>query len=495
MIETEIKFAVHPSFLVPADEGLGDGLALEPAAPQDLLATYYDTPDLRLARSGVTLRFRTGERDEPVWTVKLPNTGRSVNARHELDFPGSSDAIPDEAVDLVTAYVRSSSLQPVATLATLRKRWRVFDDRGDIAEIADDEVSLLDGERVLARFREIEIEATEGRESRLEEIAAVLRAAGAMPSEPIPKAVRALGPRATDPPDVSDPAPVKGSDPSGALVKAVIARATNRLIAHDPFARLGDPEGVHQMRVAARRIRSDLRTFQPLVDQEWLRSLTDELRWVGRVLGEVRDLDVMSARLHATARGLEMPLEPLFRALEERRTQATQRMMGALRSTRYRMLLDRLVKASNAPKLTEAAQLPAAGILIPLVARPWRKLRTAARKADGSPQSLHNARIKAKRVRYAAEAVSEVVAKPKQAQRFAARSANLQDILGEHQDAHVAVETVEEIAVENKDDADLNRAAGRFIERELQTADAARARWKRVWKKLGGKKTTSWLKT
>ena len=172
-------------------------------------ATYWDTPDLRLIRWGVTVRYRT-EAGNGLWTVKLPTKGNGkggVLSRSENDFMGVPAQIPTPALDLVRAYVRTAELSPVARLQTRRHSAPLFDPKGNrIAEIADDEVSVLDGDRVAARFREVELEVTEhAPDDLLPALVARLEAAGAGQPDPTPKLVRALGPRALAPPELVVP--------------------------------------------------------------------------------------------------------------------------------------------------------------------------------------------------------------------------------------------------------------------------------------------------
>ena len=115
--------------------------------------------------------------------------------------------MPFEVRDLVRAYARTTPLEPVARLQTLRRSLPLFDPRGHrIAEVADDEVSVLDGDRVAARFREVELEVVEtAPPTLLPALIERVRAAGAGQPDPTPKLVRALGPRALAAPELSVP--------------------------------------------------------------------------------------------------------------------------------------------------------------------------------------------------------------------------------------------------------------------------------------------------
>ena len=134
---------------------------------------------------------------------------------------------------------------------------------------------------MVERFREIEIEGRSMDREALERIARVLAEDGATSVPGVPKLVRALGHRAEAPPDVSAPDRLSAAQPAGEAVGAAIARGVERMVVNDPRTRLGDVEGLHQMRVATRRLRSDLKTFEALVDPEWSQPLREELKWLG----------------------------------------------------------------------------------------------------------------------------------------------------------------------------------------------------------------------
>jgi inorganic triphosphatase YgiF len=503
MLEVELKLAVEGSFAPTLPHGRAGVAGIEELAPLDLRATYYDTPDLRMARSGITLRHRTGEGERPGWTLKLPSeavkSDDTAAGRDELYFEGSPRVVPDDARDLVTAFVRTATLAPVARLRTRRRRWSLRGREGqELAELVDDRVSVLQRGRVVERFREIEIEGRTLDREGLERIAGVLAEDGGATIAPMPKLVRALGDRADAPPDVIVPERLAPSEPAGFAVRAALARGVERIVLNDPRTRLGEVEPLHQMRVGTRRLRSDLRTFRKLVDREWAQELRSELKWLGQVLGAVRDLDVLLQRLRAGAGELEVDLGPLYESLEARREGARAELLAALRSARYVELLDRLVEGARTPALSPAADVTCEKALPPLVARSWRKLARVGRAldADSPDESYHRVRVLAKRARYGAEAVSPAFGskRGRQALKFARRAADLQDVLGDLQDSVVAHEAILDAARAHPENAAFNLAAGQLAEHQVQARADARAAFPDVWEKLDRSKRLKWLK-
>jgi CHAD domain-containing protein len=488
-VEREVKLLAADDFVVPSLDG--DGMRLVDGGTERLEARYYDTPDLRLLRWGVTLRHRTDEG----WTVKLPADGgaRSL-ARHELRFPGSASAPPNEAADLVRAFVRGSRLRQVARVRTDRHRLVLTDADGSaLAEIADDRVAVTPRGRAPVRFREVEVEEKASREAtRL--VARVTRAlvkAGATPADPQPKLARAFGEDAGTPEIEGDHLPASPS--VGDVLRLALARSVIRLLVHDAGVRVGDdPEELHQARVATRRLRSDLRTFRSVLDEAWTSSLRDQLRWLGGLLGAVRDADVLADGLHTSAASIGPgAADNLLRRLATRRKAARRTLLDAMRTPRYATLLERLVAAAIGElPLLPAANAPAEGVLPSLVAAPWGHARTAARAMADEPgdAELHQLRIRTKRARYAAEAAVPVLGR--KAERFAKSAAKFQDLLGEHQDAVVAQAWLHRTAVRSAPaDAFI---AGRLAEMDRAAAAAVREAWPVVWKEVRRRWPSGW---
>ena len=495
-LEREVKLGAWPGFEVPDLSGVVDGATVEAGDELALDATYFDTADLRLVRAGVTARHRVG--DDPPWTVKLPDTGIDEDAvvRLELGYPGTLEAVPDEVAAVVRAFRRTAPLEPVARLKTTRRRLEVRDpDGAKLAEVDDDDVSVIDGERLLASFREVEVELPAGGDPAvLDAIVARLTEAGAGAPDKTSKVVRALGPRALAPPDLT--VQQLPPDPrAGEVLRSAIAAAAVRIVEHDPVVRLdAGVEGVHQMRVGARRLRSDLRTFRPLLDGEWAGPLRDELAWLAGLLGPVRDADVLGERLAADGERLPEAdrdgLAQLLGVLRRERDESLERAVRELGGERYGRLLDCLVEAAGAPALSELAAEPAVEVVPALAGKAWKRLAKAVKGLGKRPASeqLHEVRILAKRARYAADVAVPVAGKP--ARQLSKDLGKLQDALGAHQDAAVGEAWLRRAAGQLPPSAAL--VAGQLVAVRRAAADVAEAHWTGAWK-ASQKRATAWL--
>ncbi len=500
--ELEAKLIAPDDLRLPDLSGLVDGATAVRLPERHLEAVYYDTADLSLARSGITVRYRTGG-DGPPWTVKFPEgSSGAVLRRREVMFDGPRDPVPAEVADLVRAYARSRPLERAACLRTDRTPIEIRGGDGRrLAEVTDDRVTVHAGPgQPRGQFREVEVEVCAGRKAGRDILRAATRrlvAAGCRAGPPVPKVIRALGQRASGPPEVVIP-PLGPDATVSALIRHATSRSLTQIMRHDPGVRLGeDPEDVHQFRVATRRLRSDLRTFAPLLDPQPVSGLRDGLRLLGAKAGAARDTDVLTGRLRAQAGQLPEQdaagVEELIRRLDSQARAARAALLDELRSPAYDQLLDALVSAASQPPIAaEPAGLarPAAGVVPSLIRRPWRRLKHAAQALRGnSPDTeWHTIRIRAKRCRYAAEAVAPICGR--RAKRFAAAVAAVQDLLGAHQDTVVAEAWLRDAG------ATVPAAcvtAGELIAGERLERDKLRSKWPRAWKRASAKKLRHWF--
>ncbi len=295
---------------------------------------------------------------------------------------------------------------------------------------------------------------------------------------------------------------VKPGDAVGQAVKAALECAVARIGACDADARRGDSEGIHRLRTSTRRLRSELRAFQDLVEPQWRLPLERELKWLADLLGSVRDLDILMARLRKAAASEPgrdaAALAPLFRSLEARHEIAARALLEGLQDERYRKLLVLLDQAIARPQLKDEAWEPCRRILPALAAAAWRRVRKGAQnlRLSDPDAEFHELRKRAKRARYIAELIAPIITgrKDPSANRFIRLITQVQDTLGEHQDAVVAAAEIERSLAENAADAPLVEAAGRLLEAQRQASHAAKAAFFKVWDKLDRKKSTRWLK-
>jgi len=498
--EIERKLEVPGRFRLPPLGGPGTGIGEAMPLPAiRLRAEYYDTADLRLARHHITLRRRTGGGDSG-WHLKLPHAGEAT--RDELQLPLSAAGNPPEPLStLVLGVTRGAPLAPVATLSTVRRPVRLLDEEGHaLAELTDDRVSVTVDGKATSRFRELEVEAAPDRTAGdLEPVMAVLIAAGASESGFASKAVRALGPRAMEPPDVASPPPVSPDAPAAAAMQALIQRHAATFLQQDLRVRRGMPDSVHQMRVAARRLRSALKVFAPLFDEPWADQLATELAWIGGELGFARDREVLERHLLSdlalmTETDTRDAVAVVERELGADQHEAVVRVSAAMKSDRYLALLDALVAAARTPQLTAAATAPAAEALPPLMRAAWKRLaRSVANlRRKGPDEPWHRARIRAKHARYAAEALTPVFGKP--AKRLAAQLEVVTELLGRHQDASVAAEIAAELAAGNGVGGKAGYCLGLLYDQQRDEVRRVRRKMAKVWPDIAHPRWRRWLR-
>ena len=251
-----------------------------------------------------------------------------------------------------------------------------------------------------------------------------------------------------------------------------------------------DPEEVHDARVAARRFRSHAVSLSSVLDVDAISSELDELGSLARALGDVRDLDVLLEDLGAEAGGVPDGLRPasalIVAGFADDRAAAMDVLRRRLGGAAHQRLLVSLGSIAAAPPLRRPERDPEPAVVMTSV---WKALARRARAAEASPTdaALHALRIRTKRARYAAEALESFVGS--EAARFARSAARLQDVLGRHQDAVVAIDKLSEVAARSPEVA---FAAGWISAGRSRVRADTRAAWPKAWRSLARKERRFW---
>lgn len=502
--EIERKYDVDEDALVPDLSGLPGVASLAPDLDLEQVATYYDTEDLRLLAAHVTLRRRLGGVDDG-WHLKLPAEGdRRIEVRLPPD--AGDGAVPAELLDRVRVHVRDRAVAPAAVLTTLRTIHRLLDAEGELlAELCDDRVRAesASGAPLLEPWREWELELVGAPADLLDAAEPLLVGAGARPAGFASKVSRILAERLPARAGWRERREL-GTEPSTAdVMAAYLAEHLLRLEEQDQQLRAGDQEGVHQLRVASRRLRSALATYARVVEPEATRRLRDDLKWLGGELGTARDAQVLRSRL-----GSLLDDEPADAAtaqarrlvddeLEARYREGRRTGVAALDSERYFRLLDALEAFVAQPPAADDAEAPATRLLPELLARDRKRVRRRHRAVEQAAEgeqrdaALHEVRKAAKRLRYAAESARPVFGK--RAKRLASRAKDLQQLLGEHQDTVVARRTLVELATSPGADDGCGLTLGRLHAREERRAEELESDYPSVLRGLPKKSPRRWL--
>jgi len=492
----------------------------------ELDATYYDTLDERLASASITLRRRTGGSDAG-WHLKLP-VGPGV--RDEVRAP-LSPSLPRSLAGLVRARVRGAELVPVVRLRSARDVRELVDGEGRLlAEVSVDAVRAerLSGGDGAVQWSEIEVELADGADpALLDQIEKRLRKAGVRRSTSESKLARALAETAPKKAGKGKAeAPGKSGKPgkqgktkkraakTPATPATVVPTLTpitpgtaadhvltylrtqrDAIIDLDPAVRQDEFDSVHRMRVATRRTRSAFKSFGKVLDREVTDPIGEELKWLAGELGVDRDREVLTDRVTAALDKLPRqlvvgPVRTRVRTWSHaRRGGSRRRLIAVLDGKRYLALLDALDALVAEPPLLEAAAGKPEKVLAKAVRKDFAKVAALVEEALAQPSSgperdlaLHEARKKAKRTRYCAEAAEAALGDPASAMVKAAKS--LQNLLGDHQDSVMAREALRDIAGQAHAAGESGFTYGLLYGREEQRAAADEARLPDLWAQL-----------
>jgi triphosphatase len=475
---------------------------------------YLDTEDRRFHRAGYTLRIRSASRRgdaETEVTLKALGSGptaagprirREVSEQLDRPDPALLGTVNGPVGERVRAVAGKRRIAPLFEVRTRRRTFSVRSTGRPSGEIALDETTIrLPTGGVPARLRRVEVEVPEGAEQAMSPFVEGLREACGLQPAGLSKYQAGLLSAGLDlpAPDTFGPTAVDPEAPIGAVARAVLRKHFSAMLAHEPGTRLGDDiEELHDMRVATRRLRAALSLFSDVLPASSER-MREELGGIGSALGAVRDLDVQLEQLDGWLAALpdadRQSLDALRTLLETERAAARAAMLEVLDSREYQAFVGRfgrMLRSTRTPR-SGPGSLPARAAAPDLIESRFRRFRKAARRigADSNPGEYHRVRIRGKRLRYALEFLADLY--PGNSRPVIRRLVELQDLLGLHQDADVAIERLRRLAATRGGELSPATvfAMGEIAERYRQSAielrtqfPAAYGRVRKRWKAL-----------
>lgn len=499
-MEIEIKLALPPRQAARIRRhGLLSGIK---PGKRSMLSVYFDTPDFDLMRRGIAFRLR---RIDYHWVQTLKAEASAVGAmssRPEWETAVAGGASPDFAVLPQAAMallhgIDLALIAPVFSTQFQRTTWQIGDG-DDQAEVALDLGEIHAG-TARQDISEVEIELKSGSAGFLFTLADQLLAQTPLQIEPRSKAERGYvlcGAAEPSPTKTVQPDIHQRQNPEEAW-NAVMQAAMIQMVANVPgfLERAQDLEYLHQLRIALRRLRAGLSLAKRLPSAPG--ELVQPLRRLMRGLNPARDWDVFlhetlpqtlaalgedptQAREAAPQAGEDATLE----LIRETAMQQRQQAQDLLRSPEFtRLVLDlgrALMQASETGKAAPAAPGNAQAWAANILEKRWLALRKRCRHfARLNPNERHLARIAAKKMRYAADAFLPLYGK--RGARFVAALAQLQNVLGSANDAHVGAQMVRELPMKNVAIGfNLGRIEGALQVEAARHANLSAAVWRRL---------------
>ena len=466
--ETELKFRLGPGAVVrlsghPALQG--------EQTSQSLRSVYFDTPDGVLRAAGFSLRVRTTPGGF-VQTLKR-QTAPGQTARDEWEVPVASEALDLAALKATPAHRllkgRRRDLSP-RFATTVVRRIRMVQLNGALIEAAFDagDLSARDPEGGDRRepIYELELELKRGDPAVLFTLAR--RLSRDLTIVPVFESKSERGWRLAEgesrSPRRATSTPLSPEATTSDAFRTIAMACLAQVSANAELLRVvRRPEAVHQLRVGLRRLRAAIGVFKPLLAEPERQRIETELKWLAGETDGARDLDVFIRDVfHPTAQDAPSPdLAALGRHLLTARGQAYDRVLAAIASPRYALLM------LETTAWTETAALPdepVAPFASEALSRLHRQVEKRARDlTDLDAEARHHLRIRAKRLRYAAEFFADLFPARRRRKRYLKALERMQDSLGALNDLAVARDRIPGEA--HLDDAEVAFAAGRVIGR------------------------------
>lgn len=472
------------------------GFQLRACAARDLTDCYLDTADARVASAGYALRLRSdGARSEA--TLKsLRSAGTGPKIRKEISQPielCSVEALlaaSGPVSDRTRAVVGAQPLEAWLKVRTHREVFEVMAGDAVAAEIDLDDTRFGEPGDAGAPLQRVEVELGDATVASLQPLLVALREAASL--EPARRSKLEVGLEAcggsTRLVRAAAPLPIDAAMPAVAVGQGLLQRQLAAWRGIEPAVRLGDdPEALHELRVAGRRMVAALR----ILEAASLGGAIGLRRRVQAMLGRMsplRDIDVLHAELSSVNRSLPgAGLLPALRALESLRHARQRQLLRLLDSSRVRHLLAALDALSvRAPARTRQAAI---GVAAPdLLRRRYRRMRSQARlaTAEGSADACHRLRLEAKKLRYVAEPLAVLYGRPML--RFLRRLQTLQTLLGRMNDARHVIAGMERlVASRRRLPATTVLAMGRVIEVQQRRIDDSLEALENAWRRVRGR--------
>ncbi len=505
MTEIEAKFIIRrPEQIEEALRVLAaNGFAISPQGASTHTDRYYDTEDWSILAAGWACRIRQRQGHETLTLKSLHGTRGSVLSRSEISQAGK--AHENKAPLFLSAGPVKQKLdtilenKPVVELFRVTSRRTVYAlERPEPApmriEIDLDECRIeaeksTEKATGILEFTELELEARSGSAADLESLATLLcDDAGLMPARysKFERGLQAAGLEIDSIREKPQPAPLVEHDPVVTLLYQYLAEQVQIMQREHPRAMEGiDPEGVHQMRVASRRLRTILKAFRDILGDAVVAHFNAELRWLAQNLGRARDADVTE---RGARESREADTDHYVHFLMQGTITAYEHLVDVLQSQRCSTLEDDLEQfvAAGPPTDMQAlfGKLSIAASADQLIHAALNKLLAHGDAIDDEPpaRQLHKLRIETKRFRYLLDFFSRVQTEKWSEMTEALK--RIQDVLGEHQDAVTAQAHLADYAASLPNDAGgrewLNTAA-RLMQVEAERIDACRHRFTAAW--------------
>ncbi len=491
------------------------GFTTELLAERTTRDLYLDTETWAAYRAGVACRLRLSDDGdyvsvEPLSAPEGASPERIQEERLHVE-PGSLPGpIPGENIRaLMNLVLREAPVSPRMKLIREETVYRAADPDGLTLNVTASAVHMDMGQ-LDEGFIEVDLSADGGPDVELAQVVEVLGETLGMSHAEGHTLPLALGLAGVKPPELVEGAELALRE-SDLLIDAAyktIRRHFKRTIWNEPGTRLGmDPVYLHDMRVATRRLRSAARTFRDALPERGFQALVEDLKWVGNALGRVRDLDVQLINLEKGKSKIPSGCRPALDRYIERvradREEARKGMLRALNTKRYRDFIDRFERLLDAgpPESPDAplAHVPAALAGRDIILKELKRVLENGRDAGAASTDaeLHRLRIRCRRLRYACEFFFDLYGAP--AKKFAKRMTVLQGILGAHQDAVVARQTLSEftetISEGESEAGNLYRAVGQLMAAHARLAAECRVEFADAWKRFDRKKVRAPLET